>query len=226
MTVPPFQTAPPLIVESGKSPRTTVIFMHGLGTNGGHFEPVAEQIGRRLTQPVRFVLPHAPTRRVSLYDQTVSAWFDLLDPDFLTAVDEAGLRSAVGYVAGLVECEIGNGVHPGSIMLAGFSQGGVTALLTGLLSPHRLGGAIALSGWLPLAARLRAERSEASRGLPIFLGHGDRDPITPIDMAAAAHRHLSAWGHPVSLHVYPIGHTISPTELCEAGDWLGERPDR
>lgn len=53
----------------------------------------------------------------------------------------------------LVDDEIKNGIPSERIIIGGFSQGGATALYTTLTSPHKFGGVLALSTWLPLHDR-------------------------------------------------------------------------
>lgn len=214
-------SALPLVVETGSRPTVTLIVLHGLGTSGEAFRPVAETIATQMAEPVRFILPTASPRPISLYSgQVASAWFDLLDTNFIAREDEPGLKMAADYVDGLIDAEIARGIAPARIVLGGFSQGGALSLLTGLRSAHRLGGIIALSGWLPLADGLASERSAKAHDKPVFLGHGKLDQITPVDMAETARDRLTDWGCRVDLRTYSIGHTIDRTELRDVGDWL------
>lgn len=54
----------------------------------------------------------------------------------------------------LINVELDAGIPNNRIFLGGFSQGAATALLTGLTSPLKLGGLIAMSGYLPLASKI------------------------------------------------------------------------
>lgn len=224
MSVRQLCPTPPLIVETGAEAATTIIFIHGLGTNGETLRPVAGALGRGLAAPVRFILPTAPIRPVAFCGgQAVTAWFDLPAADFLSTEDAPGLRAAAGYFSRLIEAEIARGVEPARIVLGGFSQGGAISLMTGLRQERRLGAILALSGWLPLASSLGRDRSPEGGGTPIFLGHGTRDGITPIWMAEAARDQLSAFGNPVDLRTYPIGHSVDEAELCDLIAWLNNK---
>jgi phospholipase/carboxylesterase len=55
------------------------------------------------------------------------------------------------------------------VLIAGFSQGGAIALAAALRHPQQLAGVIALSTYLPIAESTEKERSEANRGLPVFM---------------------------------------------------------
>lgn len=46
-------------------------------------------------------------------------------------------------------------IPPSRIIVGGFSQGAALSLLTTLTNERKLGGAIALSGWLPLRTKIK-----------------------------------------------------------------------
>ena len=47
-------------VETGASPKASVIWLHGLGADGHDFEPVVPELRLPASLQVRFVFPHAP----------------------------------------------------------------------------------------------------------------------------------------------------------------------
>jgi pimeloyl-ACP methyl ester carboxylesterase len=96
-----------------------------------------------------------------------------------------------GLAADLVEREIARGVPAERIVLAGFSQGGAVALHTALRYPRRLAGVLALSTYLPLADTVADEMAAVQQGLPVFLGHGDRDEVIPLMVGPAPGRSWS-----------------------------------
>jgi hypothetical protein len=61
----------------------------------------------------------------------------------------------VAYCAGN-EAEVGSVMDANWIVVGGFSQSGVMALLTGLTSEFNMDEAVGLSGWLPLRHKLAA----------------------------------------------------------------------
>jgi phospholipase/carboxylesterase len=146
---------------------------------------------------VRFVFPHAPVRPVTLnMGMPMRAWYDILQLGG-GAEDAAGIRASQALLESLVERELGRGVPARRVVLAGFSQGGAIALQTGLRYGERLGGVLALSTYLPLAAALAGERSAANRDLPIFMAHGTLDPMIAIARARESRAALQALGYPV-----------------------------
>ncbi len=207
--------------RTGESPTASIIILHGLGADANDFVPVAKQLDLSIVGPVRFVFPNAPTRPVTINGgMRMRAWYDILGADLVRREDEAGLRASAVDVQALIEREIALGIPASRIVLAGFSQGCAMALLAGLRAPQRLAGLLGMSGYLPLADTTAAERSEANRDVPVFLGHGRFDGIVPIARAIATRDALKALGHPVEWHDYPMEHSVSPEEIDDMHAWL------
>lgn len=70
-----------------------------------------------------------------------------------------------------------HGIPANRIVLGGFSQGCVLALLTGLTAEYRFAGLVALSGYMPMHTKIMNMVSDASKKTPIFWGHGDADQV-------------------------------------------------
>ena len=100
-------------------------------------------------------------------------------------------------------------------MLAGFSQGGAIVLQTALRYPERLAGVVALSTYLPLAAAVAAERSDANRDLPMFMAHGQYDDLIPMSRARASREHLEKLGYKIEWHDYPMPHSVCAPEIAD-----------
>jgi phospholipase/carboxylesterase len=94
------------------------------------------------------------------------------------------------------------------------------ALMTALRYPVRLGGVVGLSGYLPLAATTAAERSAANADLPIFLAHGTQDPVVALARGTAGRDALTALGHDVEWHDYPMPHSVCAEEVEAINAWL------
>ena len=207
--------------ETGPEPQTSLIVLHGLGADGRDFEPVCQALQLQALGDVRFVLPHAPERPVTLNGgYRMPAWFDILGPHPAPAEDEAGLRAAQAQIAALLDREVSRGVPARRIVLMGFSQGCAMTLMTALRYPERLGGAVGLSGYLPLAGRTAAERSAANADLPLFLAHGRQDGIVIPARGRASRDTLQALGYAVDWHEYDMDHSVSLEELQDLNAWL------
>jgi phospholipase/carboxylesterase len=210
-----------LEIETGPSPTRTVIVLHGLGDSGHGFAPIAEELDLSALGPVRFVLPHAPERAVTVNGGYVMrAWYDILGTDLVRREDEAGLRESQALIEELITAENERGVPASRIVLAGFSQGCAMALLTGLRHPERLAGVAGLSGYLPLAASTAAERSAANRDVPLFLAHGTQDPVVALARGVASRDALASLGYPLEWHDYPMPHSVCAEEIGDLNRWL------
>lgn len=208
-------------IETGPQPRTTLVVLHGLGADGHDFVPICQELDLKALGAVRYVFPHAPERPVTINGgYRMRAWYDILSTDLVRREDEAGLRESQAQIAALLDRERERGVPAGRIVLMGFSQGCAMTLMTALRYPHRLAGAVGLSGYLPLAAVTAAERSAANADLPIFLAHGTQDPVVMPVRGTASRDALRALGHDVQWHEYPMPHSVCMEEIQDLNAWL------
>ena len=207
--------------ESGDKPTATILILHGLGADGNDFVPLAEELDLDAIGPVRFIFPHAPEMPVTINGgYRMRAWYDIIGFDADAPQDEAGLRRSQALVEALLAREQERGMPSHRIVLAGFSQGCAMALLTGVRHAQRLAGIAGLSGYLPLAGKTQAERSQANAQTPIFLAHGAHDEVVALERGEASRDALLALGHPVEWHEYLMGHAVSPLEIAELNEWL------
>ncbi len=221
--VPP-SPLPGIEIETGPAPRHAVIWLHGLGADGNDFVPVVEALDHRRLPPTRFILPHAPSRPVTINaGYVMPAWFDILSLDFAGRREDAeGVRQSAALVEALVARENARGIEDSRIVLAGFSQGGAIVLHAGLRHPRRLAGILALSTYLPLAGTLAAEASPANRDLPLFLAHGEDDPVIPYAFGRQSGQLLEGLGYPARWHGYPMEHEVCMEEIRDLEGWLAE----
>ena len=208
-------------IETRPSPSHSIIWLHGLGADGNDFVPVVEQL-KLPNLGIRFIFPHAPMMPVTINGGFVMrAWYDILDAGLARNVeDERGLRASQRRINSLVANEAERGIPPSRIVIAGFSQGGAMALLTGLRYPRKLAGIMALSAYLPLASTLMQERSVANQSTPIFMGHGTHDNVVPEKLGTASRDFLVQAGYDVEWHHYPMMHSVCDQELVDVGAWL------
>jgi phospholipase/carboxylesterase len=212
---------PRLQIETAPNPTAAVIWMHGLGADGNDFAPIVPEINLTGCQPIRFVFPHAPQIPVTLNGGYVMpAWYDIMGTELVRQEDGAGIRRSAVQIEALIAAEVARGIAPERVVLAGFSQGCAMALHTGLRHTHKLAGIMALSGYLPLADSLAAERSAANQQTPIFMAHGLMDPVVPVTRAEASRAALQALGYSVQWHTYPMPHSVHPQEIADIGRFL------
>lgn len=209
-------------ISTGADEAITILWLHGLGADGHDFEPIVEELD--LPFAVRFVFPHAPVRPVTINGGLpMRAWYDLFTLGGRGPEDEAGIRASAEAVRGLIDSEVSRGFLATQIVLAGFSQGGAVALHTAVRDQRSLGGVLALSSYLPLADALLEERADANRRIPIFMAHGDQDPMIPQEFAVASRERLIAAGYDVDWHSYSMGHSVCAAEIRDIGLWLAGR---
>ena len=107
------------------------------------------------------------------------------------------------------------------VILAGFSQGGAVAYLTGLTHPEPLAGIIALSTYVPSPALLIDGFEEANRRTPVFAAHGTHDDVVAPELGRQAVEVLRQLGIEPEWHGYPLPHSVSLEEITDIGRWLG-----
>ena len=147
--------------------------------------------------------------RIASHANTVGApvWDVAVAPE-----DVPGLRASQKITEELIRAQ---GLPASKIVLAGFSQGGAIVLQTALRYPERLAGVVALSTYLPLAAAVAAERSDANRDLPMFMAHGQYDDLIPMSRARASREHLEKLGYKIEWHDYPMPHSVCAPEIAD-----------
>ena len=207
-------------VETARSPRAAIVWMHGLGADGHDFEPIVPEL-ELPDVPIRFVFPHAPMRPVTINNGWVMrAWYDVRDDRGVRREDEEGVRASQQEIEKLIAREKSRGIPASSIVLAGFSQGGAMALHTALRHPKRLAGIMALACFLPLIDKVGAEASPANRDVPMFMAHGSHDQLIPQSRAETARDRLLGLGYRVEWRAYPMAHAVCAEEVADISAWL------
>ena len=197
-----------------------VVWLHGLGADGHDFEPIVPMLEG--AEKMRFVFPHAPMRKVTINaGAEMRAWYDI-DPRAPLAGTE-DIRRSAEQIEELVQAEEERGIARSRIVLAGFSQGGVIALHLALRSQARFAGVMALSTYLHDHEHIGEEVSFASIDTPIFMAHGQMDPMIPMARAITSRDALTALGYQVEWREYGMGHQVSPQEIADIGAWLKAR---
>jgi len=213
-----------LEIEPRGTARSAVIWLHGLGADGHDFEPLLRQWGLADELGVRFVLPHAPVRPVTLNGgMRMRAWYDIYDLGFDGPEDRQGLEESRAQLLALVEREQQRGIDSANILLAGFSQGGAVALHTALRYSGPLAGVLVLSAYLPLHSRLAAERQADPGSLVVRMDHGTQDPVVPFAAAQKSVAWLQEAGFTVDFHSYSMEHGLCPMQIVSLRDWMQAR---
>jgi len=154
-------------------------------------------------------------------------WYDIVDfRDLRQAQDERGIFRSRDYLAGLVKDEVDAGVPASRIVLGGFSQGGSIAMLTGITSAQRLAGVFGLSCYLPLHTKLKdsAALSAVTKDVPMFMGHGEEDPLVKYEWGLMSANLMKEWGFRVEFHSYVgLEHSADPKEIDDLEQYIASR---
>jgi phospholipase/carboxylesterase len=210
--------------QTGAAPQWCVLWLHGLGADGNDFAPIVPQLLNPEWPSLRFVFPHAPQRQVTINGgMRMRAWYDIRSMSIDQRADEQGVRESIAQLEALIAREGERGIPPSRIILAGFSQGGAIVLSAALRRQQAVGGVMALSTYLPLAAQTPAEATAAGRSTPVFMAHGQVDPVVTLALGERSRDALRAMGVPVQWQTYPMPHAVCPDEIDDIRQWLGQR---
>jgi phospholipase/carboxylesterase len=210
------QTAPPKSGLDGKPP--LLLLLHGYGANEDDLFSLAPYLDER------FMIVSA---RAPVVLQPMSyAWFNLgftpqgviVNPEEVESSRRA-IHKFIGEIVEAYNCD------PGAVYLMGFSQGAMMSLAVALTYPGSAAGVVAMSGrMLPQTLSLIPDK-DALIGLPIFVSHGTRDTLLPINQGRDARAKLSELPVELTYREYDMGHEISYDSLEDITRWLKEQLD-
>ena len=105
------------------------------------------------------------------------------------------------------------------VISAGFSQGAVMSIITGLHCPNKVLAIVSMSGYVPNPSENFREL-KAPRSTPILFVHGQADTTIPIADAHWAETNLKAQGYHPIFKTLAMGHRISQPSLNSVRDFL------
>lgn len=200
--------------RAGGKPKSLVVLLHGLGSDGNDLISLAPYWAPLLPD-TEFVAPNAPFP----CDMAPVGyqWFSFQERT--PAAVLAGVRAAAPFLDAFLDAALeARGLDESRLALVGFSQGTMMSLYVGLRRANPLAGIVGYSGRLlgeeTLAEELRSKP-------PVLLMHGTADEIVPFDSLALAEASLKALGVPVTTVRRPgLGHSIDEIELAKGGEFL------
>lgn len=176
---------------SGEKPKSMVIMLHGLGSNGQDLISLAPYMAARLPDTV-FVSPDAPfpCDMAPIGHQ----WFSLQDrtPSVMLSGVQRAAPMLDSYITTMMEKY---DVSADKVALLGFSQGTMMSLFVGPRFPEKLAGILGYSGALIGSNSLSG--SDINK-IPVHLIHGDADDVVPVDRFYDAESALREAGFVVS----------------------------
>jgi len=213
-----------ITVEPKNKASSCVIWLHGLGDSGAGFAPIVPELKLPTNHSIRFIFPHAPEQAVTINQGYVMrSWYDIKSMDLHNRADMAGVLVSEKRVHALIQEQIDGGITADKIVLAGFSQGGVLSLFTGLRFSQTLAGILALSCYLPTADKLPEQLSDANKLTPILQQHGRQDDVVPLSAGKLANELLNSNNYSVTWQTYPMAHSVIQEQLNDITSWLLER---
>lgn len=199
----------------------SVIWLHGLGADGHDFASIVPELGLNPHCHLRFIFPHAPIRAITLNQGfRMRAWYDIESLEITSRANKAGIDESVTQLNALIAEEEARGIPTDKIVLAGFSQGAVIALITGLLHRTRLAGILFLSGYFPNPEEALQKAATNNRDIPIFMAHGTEDHVVSYALGQKAAAELKNNHYSISEHHYPMEHTVCVQEIRDISAWL------
>ncbi|TEW54597.1 carboxylesterase [Psychromonas sp. RZ22] len=210
-----------IVIEPATSATSCVIWLHGLGDSGAGFSPIVPVLKLPKNHSIRFVFPHAPEQAVTLNQGAVMrSWYDIKSMDLHNRADIAGVLDSEQAIHALIQEQLNSGINSDSIILAGFSQGGVMSLFTGLRYPQKLAGILAMSCYLPNGDQLPLQLSATNKHTPILQHHGEQDDVVPFSAGQMANQLLLENGYQTQWTSYAMGHTVVMEQLEEISTWI------
>jgi len=202
---------------------------HGLGDSGAGWVSLAENWRRRQKfEEVKFIFPNAPAIPITVnMRMTMPGWYDILAfGDLQSDQDEKGITKSQTYFHSLIADEVKAGIPSNRIVLGGFSQGGAMSIFSGITAPTKLGGIFGLSCYLLMHNKVHelVPSDSPNKETPIFMGHGDSDPLVKTPWGQLTAKRLQDMGYKVDLKIYKgLEHSAAPEEIDDVEKYLNER---
>src|SRR5262245_3588407 len=205
-------------VPPGPGPFKTMLARHGWGASGHDLLGLAPILhdGQALV-----LCPQGPVSFPIAPGMDGHGWFPLARG---RPLDLAALEQAAGELDAFIEGALARyPVKRDSLLLLGFSQGGVLAYRAFLAQPERFAGLVALSSWLPeeLAKSLPALAEPTSR--PVLVMHGTQDTMIDVERARESRRRLLDRRVPLTYREYDMAHEIGRDALLDLRSWIDDK---
>jgi phospholipase/carboxylesterase len=204
----------------GEKPDRLVVLCHGIHADAGQLRPLVD-VWRAELPTASFSLVNAPWRRRHRWLAPVvpkrREWFSIHDRD--PATYEARVRVAANLLNDFIDFELERlALAPDAYALAGYSQGAMAVLFTGLRRAAAPCAIISIAGSLIAPASLAAEMRNRA---PVLLLHGTDDAVVSPARSQSAAKLLTEAGVPVEALYRPgLAHEIDAVEIREGGLFL------
>ncbi len=171
------------------APDSLVVFLHGFGSSGADFAPIAEAWSAALPGTA-FAHPNAPLPMDRGDGQVGYSWFEFAGREAAPSREAARLT----IDAMITEITDSWAIPDDRVVVVGFSQGAGVAVNVATCAGHH---GVSMGGVVDTAC-------DAEGGaVGIFMVHNQGDPRVPLDWAEAARAMLEDKGHSVAYRAYP-----------------------
>lgn len=203
----------------GENPDKLVVWLHGLGSDGFDFVPVARQLGLPEELGVRFIFPHAPQIPVTINrGYVMPAWYDVYATGLDRRVDIEGVKRSASQVMAIIEEQLAKGIDSKNVVVAGFSQGGAVAYQLVLSFDRPLGGLLAMSTYFATAETITL--SDVNKNVPVLIQHGTMDSVVDLEFGKRAAELLQEKGYDVGFETYSMDHSVCAEQIKNISIWL------
>jgi phospholipase/carboxylesterase len=194
-----------LVTHDDERERPMVVVLHGRGADMHDLFDLAPMLD--IPEGCRFVFPNAPKPFEPYPGQSFGwTWFNGWPPSPASIIESRTI-----LLRFLGEITERYPTPEGKLIVAGFSQGALMSLDSGLRTEKKIAGIIALSGGL-----WEVDLPDLSQhtGLPVFIAHGTADDTVPVNYARRARHVLEEAGLAVEYHEYPMAHQVAMEEAA------------
>lgn len=187
-------------VPDGVGPFPVILLLHGWTGDENSMWIFA----RGLPDDYLLIAPRA------LYESPIGgySWYPMKDGQKWPNVDD--FKPAVRALWELLENWPASAPPAGfaNLRLAGFSQGAALTYAFGLLHPERVTALAGLAGFLPEGSSIITS-GKPLEGKPVYVSHGTKDKIVPVEKGRQAVRLLDHLGADVTFCESEAGHKLS-----------------
>jgi phospholipase/carboxylesterase len=202
-----------LIREADGEPEGALILNHGRGTSEHDLFPLLDEL-----DPERRLVGVTPGAPITGIPPGGRHWYLVPRVGYPDRDTFASSYSALcDFSDDFLE---GRGLDWDRAVIGGFSMGAVMSYAGGLgegrPSPA---GIIALSGFIPTVEGWEPQLEDRA-GLPVFIHHGENDPIISVEFGRRAAQVLAGAGLDVDYLETPYTHAVPPEAVTRARDLI------
>lgn len=207
-------------ISGASQPDQCVLMLHGFGAHNNDFTNLPS-VAHQMEKSVLWVFPQAPNGSMG-----TPAWWELEPMKWMGAMQqgEAGIAALIREEPPGLQCCRSNMVTlvdeisarfadlpVSKLILAGFSQGAMTAMDLALHLPpdKKVAGVTVISGG-PIVVEQWSQRMQHHKGIKVFITHGSSDMVLPFNASGWNKQLLESSGAEVIFEGHAGGHTLPP----------------